>query len=247
MKDLIRKLLREQMVSFIDEWKGNTNLLKDSKSTVITTLISKDDETNNRLFLFVGFRHHPRISEYSYSFMLLDEYNKPLSDYMTTRSEVSEFIPEDIKNKKQIFPIIINMTRELMDAELPQNIFRKTVEPVDGDSLKRYEEITKIMVDEYGYRLESTEKTKDNRTIWYLTKDSGMDDNKTMNESYTIIHEYSTQERLKDTFDWVLPLLPKNNIVNNKLDETNDIQHNYTAHEIAQKVFGGLDLKKLKG
>jgi hypothetical protein len=211
MKGFIKQLLREQMISFIDNWSDNVNILKDTKSTVVTTLISKDDETNNRLFLFVGFRHHPTISEYSYSFMLLDKDNKPLTDYLTTRSEVSQYIPEDIKNKKQIFPIIINMTRELMDAELPQNIFRKTVEPVDGDSLKRYEEITNIMVNEYGYRLDSTEKTKDNRTIWYLTKDSETDNNKTMNESYNIIHEYSTQERLKDTFDWVLPLLPNKN------------------------------------
>lgn len=45
---------------------------------------------------------------------------------------------EVIKNKKIIFPIIKNMTRKLMDQQLPQNIIRKTVQPLSGDSLKRY-------------------------------------------------------------------------------------------------------------
>jgi hypothetical protein len=88
-----------------------------------------------------------------------------------------------------------------------KNIYRKTVEPVDGDSLKRYEEITDIMVNEYGYKLTSTEKTRDGRTIWYLSRGEVSDNNKNMDESYEIIHEYSTQERLKNTNDCLLPLL----------------------------------------
>jgi hypothetical protein len=99
--------------------------------------------------------------------------------------------------------------RELLDSYLPQNIFRKTVEVVDGDSLRRYEEITNIMVNEYGYRLEKTEKTRDNRTKWFLTRDEMSDVNREMDESYIIEHEYSTQELHKTMFDWVLPLLPK--------------------------------------
>lgn len=212
MKEAIRQLLREKMHSFIDKWQTNVSLIKEDKSTVITTLIAKDDETDHRLFLFVGFKHFPNISEYSYSFILLDHENNPLSGYLTTRTEVSPFLPNDIKNKKQIFPIILKMTRALMNTELPENIFRKTVEPIDGDSLKRYEEITNIMVNEYGYILTSKEQTKDGRTIWYLTKDSGTENNKAMNESYEITHEYPSQERLKDTFDCILPKLKKLNL-----------------------------------
>lgn len=100
---------------------------------------------------------------------------------------------EVIKNKKQIFPIIKMMTRELMDQQLPQNIIRKTVEPVTGDSLKRYQEIINIMVNEYGYRV----------------KDTHIDKNKNMDESYEIGGIPSGKQILKDTFDWVLPLLPK--------------------------------------
>jgi hypothetical protein len=101
----------------------------------------------------------------------------------------------------------MDLTRKLMDDELPQNIFRKTVEPVDGDSLKRYEEITNIMVNEYGYIVTSIDKDKWGYTTWRLTKNNVNDKNKDMNESYEITHSYTIQESLKLTNDCLLPLL----------------------------------------
>jgi len=208
MKKYIKKLLREEMVSMIGSFEPNTNTIKQGSVTAITTLISKDNENGNKFWLFVVFNDFKDITEYSYSFMLTDKNDDAIiNDYLTTRSEVAPYIPNDIKNKKQIFPIIKTMTRELLDSYLPQNIFRKTVEPVDGDSLIRYEEITNIMVDEYGYTLESKEETRDGRTIWYLSRGEVTDDNKQMNESYEIIHEYSLQEKMKTMINPILPLL----------------------------------------
>jgi hypothetical protein len=208
MKKYIKKILREEMVSMIGLFEPNTNTIKQGSVTAITTLISKDNENGNKFWLFVVFNDFKDITEYSYSFMLTDKNDDAIiNDYLTTRSEVAPYIPNDIKNKKQIFPIIKNMTRELLDSYLPQNIFRKTVEPVDGDSLIRYEEITNIMVDEYGYTLESKEETRDGRTIWYLSRGEVTDNNKEMNESYEIIHEYSLQEKMKTIINPILPLL----------------------------------------
>lgn len=153
--------------------------------------------------------------------MLTDEDNKPISDYMTERSEVENYIPKEIKNKKQILPIIKYMTRKLMDEYLPQNIFRKTVEPIDGDSLKRYEEITNIMVNEYSYRLISIDKDKYGYTTWKLTRSEINDSNKDMEESYEITHTYSLQETLKRSNDCLLPILKNYNfkpIFNKNLD-----------------------------
>lgn len=208
MKKYIKKLLREEMVSMIGAFEPNTNTIKQGSVTAITTLISKDNENGNKFWLFVVFNDFKDITEYSYSFMLTDKNDDAIiNDYLTTRSEVAPYIPNDIKNKKQIFPIIKTMTRELLDSYLPQNIFRKTVEPVDGDSLIRYEEITNIMVDEYGYTLKSKEETRDGRTIWYLSRGEVNDDNKEMNESYEIIHEYSLQEKMKTMINPILSLL----------------------------------------
>jgi hypothetical protein len=211
MINLIRKLVREEMISFINNWEKNLNLIKEGDTTSITTLISKDNESGDKLWLFVTFKKFSTISEYSYSFMLTDKNNKPVTnDYMTDRNEVSKYLPSEIKNKKQIFPIIMDMTRKLMDAELPQNIYRKTSEPVDGDSLKRYEEITNIMVNEYGYKLLSVEKDW-GHTTWKLTREKMNDNNKDMDESYEIIHSYTIQETCKLSNDPILPLLKNYN------------------------------------
>lgn len=209
MKSLIKKLLREEMLSMVNDYLSNLKLINDNKTITYNTLISKDDETGNKLYLFVGFIDFKYYSEYSYAFILLDKDNKPLSDYLTNRKEVSKFLPSELKNNNKIFPLIMDITRKLMNEKLPQNIIRKTVEPISGDSLKRYEEITKIMVNEYNYKLIEVTKDDWGITTWKLTRNEINDKNKEMNESYELSHQYSIQEIAKMTFDHILPTLPK--------------------------------------
>jgi len=92
---------------------------------------------------------------------------------------------------------------------IPQEIYRRTVEPLTGDSLERYNRITKIMVDEYGYILTETYIDEHGCTVWKLIKNEDTDNNKEMSESYEIGGIPTGQQLLKDTFDWVLPKLPK--------------------------------------
>ena len=137
----IKNTLREAMISFINNWVDNKNIINNRTSITNNTLIAKDNESNDKLYLFVGFNKYNDYDEYSYSFMVLDKENNPKTGYMTERNEVNKFLPDDIKKQNKIFPIIKDLTRELMDSYLPQNILRKTVEPLTGDSLKRYDEI----------------------------------------------------------------------------------------------------------
>ena len=102
------------------------------------------------------------------------------------------------------------MTRKLLDKHLPDEIVRKTSEPLSGDSLKRYEEITNIMVNEYGYHLKSKTKDEFGCTKWVLSRTNISENNKDMKDNY-------------------------------------EIKHEYTGHEIAQLIFGKIDLTKLKG
>lgn len=73
MKGLVKKLLREEMISRISN-EQQFNLLKDSNTITYNTLISKDNETNNKLYLFVGFRKFSKFSQYSYSFLHTTRY-----------------------------------------------------------------------------------------------------------------------------------------------------------------------------
>lgn len=207
MKWLIKKLLQEAMVSFLNNWKNNLNCLDGT----FNTLISKDDKTGDKLYLFVGFYSEDDKTWYSYSFMLLDKDDNPLTRFLVKRNDVNKYLPDDIKNKKLIFPIIENMTRKLLDSQLPNEIIRKTSEPLDGDSLKRYEIITNIMINEYGYKLIDKKKDSFGCTTWVLSKIANNDDNKNMLETYNLNHEYTAEEIAEKAFRKILPLLKNQN------------------------------------
>jgi hypothetical protein len=87
---------------------------------------------------------------------------------------------------------------------IPEEIYRRA-----GDSLERYNRITNIMINEYGYGLDETYIDDNGCTVWILTKKHQTDNNKEMNETYEMGGVPNSQQLLKDTFDWVLPLLPK--------------------------------------
>lgn len=101
------------------------------------------------------------------------------------------------------------MTRKLLNKNLPKEILRRTIEPLNGDPLKRYEEITNIMVNEYGYKVDKTYLDDFGCTVWLLSKNESTDTNRNMNETYEIGGIPNKKQILKDTFDWVLPLLKK--------------------------------------
>ena len=205
MKFLIKKILKEITINKINEWENNIN----DFGEVLSTLIWYDDENGEKLYLFVGFNFYGNLTAFSYSFILLDSNNKPLTDYMTEKNEVSKYIPKELKNTKQIFPIVKGLTRKLLNKMLPEEIYRKTVEPLSGDSLTRYHEITNIMVNEYDYSLKETYVDQDGCTVWKLIKTKETKINKNMEESYKLGGIPNGKQILKDTFDKILPLLPK--------------------------------------
>lgn len=206
MKILIKRLLKEEIKNKINNWVNDIS----DFGKVLATPIWVDDETNEKFYLFVGFSSYGKIESYSYSFMLLDSNNNPKTGYMTNRRDVSKYIPKDIKNTRQIFPIIEGLTRKLLNKMIPEEIYRRTIEPLGGDSLERYNRITNIMINEYGYKLKETYVDVDGCTVWRLTKNEETGNNKNMLESYDIGGIPKGQQLLQDTFDWVLPLLPKN-------------------------------------
>lgn len=185
MRDLIKKVLKEEMLSHLDDWE--TNLSKLESGNIITTLVSKDDDNGDKLYLFVGFNTYNDITEYSYSFMLVDESNNPLSGYETERSIVRKMLPKDIVGKGKVLPVIKEMTRILLDNTLPIEIYRKTSEKLKGDnSLERYEVITDIMVDEYGYELVHKFVDKFGHNVWKLRKTNDNINNGGMKNEYHI-------------------------------------------------------------
>ena len=105
IKTLIKKVLKEEMISTLEDWENNLTTLNSGE--IISTLVSKDDENGDKLYLFVGFTTTKDITEYSYSFILLDKDNQPLTGYETERDVVRKLLPKDIIGKRKLIPVII--------------------------------------------------------------------------------------------------------------------------------------------
>lgn len=211
LKKILRKYLLESMSSEVNNWKENIKNFKSETYNINTTLISKDYDDKSKLYLFVGFKKIYDFWEYSYSFIVIDENGNNLTDYMTSRNEVNEYLPDDVKKKGLIMPIIKDLTRDLLDSQLPNIIKRETVEPVSGDSLKRYDELTNLFISEYGYKLNKRYTDNEGNTHWVLSKDESNDKNKELDEIYEITHKYTKRERIRQSFDPILEIM-KNKI-----------------------------------
>jgi hypothetical protein len=87
---------------------------------------------------------------------------------------------------------------------LPEKIYNQII---TKNQSKRYEEITKIMINEYGYSIKETYIDKEGLTVWRLVKTIQTENNFNMEETYEIGGIPSGQELLKLTFDAILPKL----------------------------------------
>jgi len=205
MRDLIKKILIEEMVSKIDEWESN---VYSPEEGVFTTLISKDDNNGDKLYLFVGFEKiNNDISKYSYCFMVVDTNNKPITGFMLKRDEVSRYIPNSIKNKRMVIPIILGLTRRLLTNIKPNKVIRTTHEVLDNNSLVRYDEITKIFINEFMYKLTKKGKNTDGTDFWVMELVDNIQENETTETEYLDIPPI--EEINKKWEERLLSILPK--------------------------------------
>ena len=202
--EIYNQLVLEVMTSKINHWEENIS----DYGNVLTTVISEDSETGDKLVLFVGFKYHPEhdLTEYSYSFMLTDKLDNPKSGFLNRRKEVAQYLPDDIKNKQLIFPIVIKLTKKLLNNMLPDKILRKTEEVLKSDkSLIRYEVIGDILTKEYGYKLLKHE-VKKGIDYWTYVKFDAHEKNQDMDESYKIKSHVTREDTMKFWNEEVLPI-----------------------------------------
>jgi hypothetical protein len=90
---------------------------------------------------------------------------------------------------------------------VPDKIIRQTEENLSGSSLNRYEEITKIMVNEYGYEVFEEGVSPFGNYYWKLHRKTLNENNQTMDNEYVVGHHRTMLEIAHDTFDHMLPLI----------------------------------------
>ena len=80
---------------------------------------------------------------------------------------------------------------------IPDKIFRQTAEKSNELNLTHYELITKIMVDEYDYRIIEEGDTPFGTHYWNLVKNQTTDQNMEMDEEYLIEDLPTPEDTLK--------------------------------------------------
>jgi len=89
------------------------------------------------------------------------------------------------------------MTRFLLNNHLPDTIYRRTYEIINSDSMNRYEEITNIMVDEFGYVVTKEEVDQDGYKTWELKRESINEINSDLNDIYYITNKKTFVEDIR--------------------------------------------------
>ena len=199
----IKRMLREAMVSMVDNYVENIESYGDK---LLYTLISEDDITGDKLYLFVGFEYYNRTFEaFSYSFLLIDKNTKPKSDFLTDRREVAKLLPPNLKGKLLIIPIVFDLTRKIIAKVKPLNVIRNTTEVLAGNSLGRYEEITKIFTNEFGYNVIVSGKDKYGGHYWKLSLNDTIEEN--------VMKESISNKTIKENWEKrVLDFISKNKL-----------------------------------
>ena len=157
-------MLREALLSTIDKAETNTR----DYGGVFGTPIYVDDENDDKFYLFVGFTEYNGYSSFGYSFQLIDKYGNAKTGLLVKREDVGKILPNNLKGKQLIIPIILNLTRKLLNDYKPKIVFRETTEVLSNYSLMRYEEITKIFLNEFMYKLTKKGKDEFGHDFWFM-------------------------------------------------------------------------------
>ena len=161
MREFIEKMLREELMSRVNDWRDNIV----NNGNFLSTLISEDDKTGEKLFLVVGFEMRNKNSgEFMYYFMLHDKNGLELSDPITTKSEARNYLPTELQKQFKILPIVFELSRRLLTNFKPKIVTRRTVERLEGDSMVRYTNIFK----KFGYEVTDQERVSSGYTLWTL-------------------------------------------------------------------------------
>ena len=117
---------------------------------------------------------------------------------MTNRNDVARYLPNEIRNKRLIFPIVCNLLRKLLDKSTPKIIFRETTEVLSGESLMRYDEITKILTEEYMYKLFKKVLDENGKYIWGFELAENIEENAEDGEMKIYLPPYEERKKQLD-------------------------------------------------
>ena len=153
IKELIYypKLLSEEMIISKEFNEGSQ---KDEQNKVMYIKISEDpdDNQNHNLFLGMRFDKSKGYNELIYYFLVSDVNNKTVKT-IYKRDEAKQYIPKQLQNQRIFVSKINEMFKKLIEMEKPDIFFIELYEDLEGESLKRIENIIELIL-KNGYNID---------------------------------------------------------------------------------------------
>ena len=154
-------------------------------------VIAQDDITYDKLVLFTELHKENNYYIYSYFFDVFDKNGNKKTRRIYTRDKTSKYLPKEIK--PNIIPLVLKMTKSLINRIKPDIIQRETSEYIPKEYMDRYDIISKLLQDDLGYKLINHD-VGDNGHRWIFSKDGkniDMDEN-------SILEYYSKRPSVYD-------------------------------------------------
>ena len=152
MKTYIKKLLREGL--FYENMESDVRLpfIENGEHNYMVIATDKENDDEHYLILNTSLLKLSNIRyELSFGLYVVNKSLDKSSNYFYTREEVNKYLPSQLKGK--ITPLVNEMSINLIKRIQPKSIEMQTAEKLEGDSLKRYDKIIDLLVNELNYKL----------------------------------------------------------------------------------------------
>jgi len=153
IKELIyypKLLLEEMQVS--PEFSNDSKVDKEHKISFITIGEDPDDNETHYLDLIIRFDKSKGYNELIYYFLVSDVNNKTVKT-IYKRDEAKQYIPKQLQNQRIFVSKINEMFKKLIEMEKPDIFFIELYEDLEGESLKRIENIIELIL-KNGYNID---------------------------------------------------------------------------------------------
>ena len=165
---------------------------------------------------------HKENSEHIFSYFLqvFDENGNPITGRLYKREDSLEYLPHELKTS--IFPMVKEMTIQLVNRIKPIIINRTSMEFLNDKTMKRFNEITDLLQNELNYELIWSGKDDEGKHSWTFKKN---DTNTNLTEeTIEIFYRFNTA-RIKN-------VLTEAEKTTNKTIKDNWINHRLKDKEI---------------
>jgi hypothetical protein len=197
MKPIIKQLLRERLLTKEDMVSnGNYDDFIEYEYTNLI-VIAKDDNNKNEHFLVLSVNLTPinkSLFELTFGFSIHNIDLNKVGDYMYDRESVSKYLTSDLNGK--IMPLVIKMMNNLIKRINPKSIEMQTFENLSGDSLKRYDKIIEMLINDFNYKLINTYLDKTGVNHW-LFKNFSEEEIELNENNITGHHPKTTKDKIK--------------------------------------------------